>query len=199
MFYQPEKTISKTENNLPHWQQEQVWIFVTFRLADALPIRLLNKWQEHRSAWLSHNPPPRNERQESEYHQLFSEKIDSYLDANYGSCLLQKPENSAIVANALHHFDNQRYLLQSFVVMPNHIHILFSPHEGHSLSDIIHSWKRFTAREINKMEKRRGPLWQPDYWDRLIRHEAHFKATQTYIHRNPKRLPTTKYRFYERE
>ena len=47
-FFNPYAAIRHTENRLPHWQQEAAVYFVTFRLADSLPSRLLNQWQDER-------------------------------------------------------------------------------------------------------------------------------------------------------
>ncbi|GHC56932.1 hypothetical protein GCM10007100_24690 [Roseibacillus persicicus] len=102
------------------------------------------------------------------------------------------------MANAFRHFDEKRYLIDSFIVMPNHVHILFSLFENESISQVIHSWKRFSAREINKRNKTTGSLWQPEYWDRLIRNHDHFLWARSYIERNPKKLPPQTYKIYQR-
>src|SRR5690606_1647656 len=47
------------------------------------------------------------------------------------------------------------------------------------------SWKGFTAREINQRICRTGPLWQDEYWDRLIRNERHYFKVAEYIRENP--------------
>ena len=80
--------------------------------------------------------------------------------------------------------------------MPNHVHLRFRPLGGHSLSALVHSWKRFTAREINRRENRSGALWQPDYWDRLVRSRRRFEWIVRYIRDNPRRLPEGSYRLW---
>jgi type I restriction enzyme R subunit len=52
----------------------------------------------------------------------------------------------------LKHFDGERYRLDEFVVAPNHVHVLVSRLGEHQLSQILHSWKSFTAHEILKVE-----------------------------------------------
>ena len=69
--------------------------------------------------------------------------------------------------------------------MPNHVHVLLSILPGHPLGTIVSSWKRFTAREANIVLGRKGDFWQGDYWDRFIRNEEHFSATESYIDLNP--------------
>lgn len=43
-FFDPRGDIEKTAHKLPHWQQGEVAILVTFRLADSLPRELLDDW-----------------------------------------------------------------------------------------------------------------------------------------------------------
>jgi hypothetical protein len=65
------------------------------------------------------------------------------------------------------------------------------------LEDIVGSWKRFTARSINKALGRTGALWQREYWDRLVRGERHFAWTREYIRRNPEKLPEGTFRYWQ--
>src|SRR6266550_62103 len=67
-------------------------------------------------------------------------------------------QEGAIVAEALRHFDSQRYHLDAFVVMPNHVHALVQPLPGHSLKEILRSWKSYSARQINKTVGRSGSV-----------------------------------------
>ena len=171
--------------NLPHWQQGHVWCFVTWRLADSLPKAKLDQWNTERNYWLKQHPQPWDEATEADYHEQFSNRIDAWLDQGIGSCLLRDPEHARIVAEALRHFAGDRYLLGSFVVMPNHIHVLFRPLGAYSLAEIVKSWKGFTAHEINKLRGGKGTLWQDEYWDRLVRNEKHFAKCEQYIRDNP--------------
>ncbi len=177
--------IHKTVHHLPHWQQDDTWVFVTWRLEDSLPKAKLDQWRAEREAWKQHHPEPWDEKTETEYHERFSRQIDEWLDQGSGACVLKDSANANIVADALRHFDGQRYELAAFVVMPNHVHVLFRPLQKHTLPDILRSWKGFTAREINKRIGRQGSLWQDEYWDRLIRNERHFSKVAEYIRDNP--------------
>ncbi|MEN8133072.1 MAG: HsdR family type I site-specific deoxyribonuclease, partial [Pseudomonadota bacterium] len=184
-YVDPYGEIDIYRNRLPHWQQGSALLFVTWRLADSLPKAKLDQWLDEKSHWLVHHPEPWDEKTEADYHERFSRQIDEWLDQGSGSCVLKDPGVSKIVADALHHFDGERYKLVSFVVMPNHIHVLFRPLGDHALADIVKSWKGFTAREINKRLGKTGALWQEEYWDRLIRNERHFFKVAEYIRENP--------------
>lgn len=194
-FFNPHAEIDVTKNRLPHWQQGAAWVFVTWRLGDSLPKAKLDQWREERAIWLSRHPEPWDEKTESEYHDRFSSQIDEWLDQGSGSCVLKDPVNAGIVADALRHFDGDRYEIVSFVVMPNHVHVLFRPLGKYTLPEILKSWKGFTAREINKRIGRMGALWQDEYWDRLIRSERHFFKVAEYIRENPVKVSLKKEEF----
>ena len=99
------------------------------------------------------------------------------------------------VADTLLHFDSRRYLMDCFVVMRNHVHTLFRLLTPHSLESVVKSWKGFMAREINRRLKKRGRLWQEDYWDRLIRNESHWAKCREYIRTNPVKAHLSKDQF----
>ena len=73
----------------------------------------------------------------------------------------------------------------SFVIMPNHVHCLFTLNAEWKLEQMLHSWKRHSAREINRTIGKTGTLWQKDYFDRLIRDPDHFGNCVRYIRKNP--------------
>ncbi|WP_081892463.1 transposase [Verrucomicrobium sp. BvORR106] len=184
-YYHPEEPVAKHGQVLPHWQQGEVYVFVTWRLADAIPQSKLRKLAEHRRIWLDLHPQPWAEEVEGEYHRRFSNEVDRWLDAGSGSCILRNSEMNQLVAGALHHFDGSRYELDSYAVMPNHVHVIFRPLYPHKLAAILHSWKRHTARQINHILGRSGELWQERYWDRLLRHPLHHLLCRQYVRDNP--------------
>jgi putative transposase len=191
-FFNPYAEIQHTENRLPHWQQEGAVYFVTFRLADSVPSRLLNQWQDEREGWLRVHPEPWSFEIEREYHQRFSGEIERWLDEGHGACLLRRHDCAKIVAETLQHFEGERVMMISFAVMPNHVHALFVQNPEWPLQKLIRSWKGFTARNINKLLDRSGNFWQRDYFDRLVRDEKHFANCVRYIRRNPEKAHLSK-------
>jgi len=184
-FFDPLAETDISTHKLPHWNQADCFCFVTWRLEDAMPKEKLDEWRLEREAWLVHHPKPWSEEILREYHTLFSHRLDEWLDAGHGSCVLKDPHVRKIVAAALAHFDAQRYELAGYVIMPNHVHVLLRLNAGYALADILHSWKSFTAKAVQKALHRTGSLWQPEYWDRLIRNEPHLLACLAYIRDNP--------------
>ena len=102
-----------------------------------------------------------------------------------GSCVLQRPEIGGIIQHALLHFEGERYNLSAWCVMPNHIHVVMSPLGSHELSRILHSWKSFTSKEINKILNRNGRLWEPESFTHLIRSVEDLERFITYTEQNP--------------
>jgi putative transposase len=104
-FFNPEAPLTIHRGKLPHWRQESVIYFVTFRLADSLPQDKLDWLRREKTLWIKLNPEPLNCRQQDEFHQRFTETIDRWLDAGYGSCILARPDCKAIMESSLQHFD----------------------------------------------------------------------------------------------
>jgi REP element-mobilizing transposase RayT len=173
--------------HLPHWEQPDATYYVTFRLADSLPKPVLRQLAEELRIWLQHNPRPWNGAQRAEYCERFHKSLETHLDRGAGRCLLAEPVAAQIVEDAMRHFDGERYWLGSYVVMPNHVHVVVRPAQGHTLSDILHSWKSFAVHQVNKVLGRSGRLWQDESFDRIIRHEDEWRWIDGYIADNPKK------------
>ncbi len=200
-FYDPSKPVEVRQHHLPHWQQDDVYCFVTFRLADALPREKLKAWELVKDGWLLHHPKPWDDATTQQYHALFGETIDAWLDAGEGSCQLRDPRAASVVFDALKHFDGERYELVSAAVMPNHVHVLFHTLPGYRIDKILHSWKAFSAKGINRLNETEGAVWEEGYWDRLVRNEKHFQAVLRYIRENPDKagLGETEFLLLEKE
>jgi len=149
---------------LPHFDSPEAIQFVTFRLVDSLP-RAVTQMLRHR---------------EDEVH-----RIERELDEGFGACGLRQPPIATLVQDALLHFDGERYRLLAWCLMPNHVHVVIEMIDAQSLSDIVRSWKTFTARLVNKRLGQSGPFWHADYFDRYMRNERHFSQTVEYVENNP--------------
>ncbi|MCE5184886.1 MAG: valine--tRNA ligase [Planctomycetaceae bacterium] len=174
--------------HLPHWTKEDAVYAVSFRLADSLPARILEAWQIERQSILQRAKDQKRELTEferQELERLYDERIESYLDAGHGECVLRDPRAAGILADALNYFDGQRYHLVAWAIMPNHVHVILKPIQGDKLSEILHSWKSYTANEINKALGREGGLWMVEYYDHLIRNEADLQNQVAYVLGNP--------------
>jgi REP element-mobilizing transposase RayT len=98
---------------------------------------------------------------------------------------LSIPRVARVIEDALLHFHGERYALHAWCVMPDHVHVLVTPFQDRTLDTILHSWKSFTANEVNKMLHRAGALWQPESFDHLVRSPEAFDKFAAYIESNP--------------
>jgi superfamily II DNA or RNA helicase/REP element-mobilizing transposase RayT len=205
-YFDPAEPIGNLSGNLPHWRQQGATYFVTFRLADSLPQEKLKQWLAEREEWLATHPEPHDEAVRAEYYRLFPERLQNWLDAGYGSCVLAVPAIKRIVEQSLSHFDHERYRLIESIVMPNHVHVVVAPLGEYTLSDILHSWKSFTAHEIVKVDEasrlvpkrqrtsRDGSstiinrVWQQESFDHIVRNAAQLDRIRQYIRDNPKNV-----------
>jgi len=183
--FDPEAPLAIYGRHLPHWRQAGATYFVTFRLGDAMPQEKLKQWKLEKIQWLQEHPEPHSQADREEYHSRFTDQLQKWLDAGYGKCLLRQPQISKLVEEALGFFDGERYLLGTYVVMPNHVHVLVRPLEGHTLSEILHSWKSFTSNKINEALHSRGTVWLDESFDALVRNEAQLEKYANYISENP--------------
>lgn len=175
----------RDRGHLPHWEAEDASYFVTFRLRDSLPLEVIARLKNERAQLLARAT---NVAERIEANRAFGRALDSFLDGGHGSSLLC--EHGAVVAGALKHFDGQRYELQSWCVMPNHVHVLFYvPGEAH-LDRIVHSWKSYTAHAIGK-----GVIWAREYCDHLVRGAAELERISEYIRANPRRAGLQEWTF----
>jgi len=173
---------------LPHWTMEGAIYFITFRLADSLPRQVLDEWlfeRENIIKTAKQMGRALSNQEINRLHELHSEKVEKALDAGYGTCFLREDRIAAIVADALKHFNGERYDLAAWCVMPNHVHVVVRPRSGQALSDILHAWKSYTANEANKVLGRIGEFWQAESYDHLIRDETEFWRCVKYIVDNP--------------
>ena len=163
---------------LPHFDGEQAIQFITFRLHDSVPAKVIETWKNELN-WTENIDA--NSKESIELRR----KIAKYEDTGYGECYLKEARIAKIVQDTLFYYDGGKYKLLEWSIMPNHVHVLIHVKKGHSLSTIIHSWKSFSAHQANKYLKRTGSFWNADYFDRYIRDEKHYLSTIEYIRLNP--------------
>jgi REP element-mobilizing transposase RayT len=162
--------------HLPHRDEPGLRQFVTFHLADSFPAALLSEW-EH--LWQIEDQEKRRE------------QLETYLDKGLGECYLRQPAIAQLVEdNIRHHCGSEnlpngpRYELRAWVVMPNHVHILFRTGSV-PMSKTVEAWKKHTGRLANRLLGREGTFWQADYFDTYMRDSVHEKRTIRYIENNP--------------
>jgi REP element-mobilizing transposase RayT len=178
-----------SRGSLPHLKREGGTYFVTFREAGTLPTEVLVRFKQERAAILQQaalTKRPLTWHEQEALFRWYSSRVDKYLDAGHGRCCLRQPELADLVAGAIRHFEGDRYELRAWAVMPNHVHAVVWPRPGHTLSDILHSWKSFTAHEINRrLPEKVVPFWQSESYDHLVRDDEDLHRSCHYTTMNP--------------
>jgi alanyl-tRNA synthetase/REP element-mobilizing transposase RayT len=173
---------------LPHWTQPGATYAVTFRLADSLPVAVVESWRREREE-IEQRAKTQNRsltwRERMDLQRLYSTRIDSILNSGQGACYLKDERVARIMQDALQHFHADHYDLIAWAIMPNHVHVVVRPIGTHELPEILHSWKSFAAKQANKVLERSGPFWQDEYYDHLIRDEEDFRHAIEYVISNP--------------
>jgi REP-associated tyrosine transposase len=197
-FFDPQAEYFVLEReSLPHWAQSHTVCFITWRTIDSLPRKVVDAWIADRDARLrrlgidSNDPNWKSQLArltaavQHEFHNTISARFEDDLDSCHGECVLRRPDLSKIVADSLRHFDEERYVLTDFVVMPNHVHVLAAFASAEAMLKQCESWKHYTAVRINRALGRRGRFWEVDGFDHLVRSPEQFEYFRRYIAENP--------------
>jgi putative transposase len=100
------------------------------------------------------------------------------------------PEARQVVLNACLFFNKNRYKILVLVIMPDHVHMLIQPYrqsenEFWSLSSIMKTIKGYSAKQVPKVMKHIGIVWQDERYDRIVRNDQELKGYWEYIRQNP--------------
>lgn len=197
--FDPESPLTRDfqtyQRHLPHWRAPGRCYFLTFRMRDSVPAKVMAAMQAETQAWqkrlaaaaLQHRGklPPEEWEAWQRFQQVQMRKLELTLDQGLGECLLRLPEQQQPLVEALHHFDGVRCTMLAYAIMPNHAHVVCRPMGDHTVEDLARSWKRHSADRIHRRLGRSGSLWQEESFDRIIRDAAHYRQAVRYIAKNP--------------
>jgi len=153
-------------------------------------------------------------RREREFQRRWFRYSEELLHkAQCGPTWLKDERIAGMVAESLHFRDGKVYRLDAFCIMPNHVHVVFAPlpvnvgqagslsndvqadslHYSaqvdnlcyYSLASILHSLKRHTARQANRLLGRRGAFWEHESYDHYVRDEDEWRRIVAYVLNNP--------------
>jgi REP-associated tyrosine transposase len=193
----------------PHWSQDGTIVFITFRTRDSIPRDVIERWEREKTEWFQvrgydvgkkwrESLPLLSDKERAEFQKHFDCCREDFLDTCHGRCLLRRPELARIVADALMHFDGQRYVMGDFVIMPNHVHLLAVFFSADSMKVQCDSWLHYSASRINPAIGERGKLWQQEPFDHLVRSPEQYEYLRTYIADNPRKAHLRPGEFYYR-
>lgn len=92
-----------------------------------------------------------------------------------------------LIKNLEFYRNRMKFALHGYVIMPDHIHLLVTPRQPATVSDVMRNLKSYASKEIQEALAMRGPIWQRRFYDRVIRSEERFRRALDYIHLNPAR------------
>jgi REP element-mobilizing transposase RayT len=174
--------------SLPHWERPGSVYSVTFRLGDSLPLHVVKPYADEKKRLLgrlSKADPEEVSALQIQLIELFNDRIDKYLDAGQGACWMNRPDVAEVVTNALSFFNEKRYDLIAWCVMPNHAHVVFKTAGEWALDKILHSWKSYSSLKANEILGRSGVFWQREYYDHIVRGSADLDRCIGYVMNNP--------------
>jgi len=154
---------------LPHFDAPGITQFITFQLHDSFPIARRAEFEA-----ILKEPNDSVKRR----------KLEAWLDRGHGECWLRRPDVAELVEKLLLEADGCECRMLSWVVMPNHVHLVVDVWHV-PLVKLVNDWKGKASREANNVLGRRGQFWQEDYYDTVIRDESHLKRAICYAEQNP--------------
>jgi REP element-mobilizing transposase RayT len=159
------------DRHLPHWDAVGQPQFITFRLHGSLPATRVFR-REHVAT-------------SGEAFVLMDKLLDK---AATGPLYLKRPEIAELVVEALLDSDLRfhRCQLHTFVVMPNHVHLLAT--QKAPFAKWLGPLEGFTAKRANDLIGQSGKaFWQNESYDHVVRDEEQFLRIRRYIEWNPVR------------
>jgi len=182
--------------NLPYMHPEGYPLFITFRLADSLPLEVLRELQEQREYERKTLKNSSNDELYKIERKHFG-RYDEWLDhCETGPRWLEEMNIATIVADKIHSMKDLYFPLLAFCIMPNHVHLLIDnlnnkelQHGGktakYPITDTLRLLKGNTARTCNLALGRGGRFWNHESYDHYVRSESELERIIKYILHNP--------------
>ena len=83
---------------------------------------------------------------------------------------------------------NHGWMVGRYVIMPDHVHFFCAPTtNAKSLSVFVGKWKEWTAKNAHRQIQFSKTLWQPEFFDHVLRAEENYEEKWNYVRNNPVR------------
>jgi REP element-mobilizing transposase RayT len=186
---------------LPHLDKPGAIYFVTACLDGSIPARGLIDIADYRKSLDARQRPSELTQQEWETRKwkLVFGRSDDWLDRNPVVRFLEDNALAEEVENALLHFAGERYAIWAWTVMPSHFHFVFEPLPtwvaslGESVNErtprerIMHSVKRHSGLQCNRIRSKTGAFWQDESYDHCVDNVDELGRTIDYVELNPEK------------
>jgi len=187
---------TRYHRNLPHIHPEGYPLFITFRLADSLPLEVLQELKKQRESalkLLKNQTSDEIYKIEKKHFGRYDEWLDRCVS---GPRWLEDKTVADIVTEKIHSMNGKHFQLMTYCIMPNHVHLLIEPiiaddlrHRGatsqYPATDALRLLKGSTARICNLKLKRSGHFWNHESYDHFVRDEQELERIIKYILYNP--------------
>jgi len=165
------------QRNLPHYYPAGADYFITYRLAGSIAKKTIDAMREEFANGIN------SEKLKKHKFKKYEDILDTSLNEPYW---LKDDKFARIVADSLHFLDGKQFKLDSFSIMPNHVHVLLSHFPNAKLIPfIMRDHKKFTSRCANKILCRKGEFWESESYDHVVRNMDEFEKIRNYILNNP--------------
>lgn len=99
--------------------------------------------------------------------------------------LFQRTETAELLLGTIfRHRDANEYSVHEFVVMPNHLHLLITVGDGHSVGRAMQLIKGGFSHAIGQAGMKLKAVWQPSYYEHRVRDDGDYKRIRNYIQQN---------------
>ena len=186
---------------LPHYDVDHGTYFITACLAGSIPASGLLNLRRQRDTLQRLQCPAECSSDEWARHQqdAMFDLGEQWLDERPATRWLEDERCGEIVEAAILHHAETSCELHAYVVMPSHMHLVFTVRPGSSLPSkaprpvrqlpgrvaIMRSIKSYSSRMCNRVLGVPSPFWQAESYDRIVRDEMEFERCITYVEWNP--------------
>lgn len=151
-----------------------------------MPVEVLEKLREE-TEWINKLPKDKIYLEQRRWFGKYDDSLDRAL---CGEVHLENEKISDLLVEAIHYRDGKVYDLIAFCIMPNHAHLVCTPLKiendtFYSLTEILHSLKRHTARQSNLILGKSGAFWQDESYDHFVRDQSELERIVKYVLYNP--------------
>jgi REP element-mobilizing transposase RayT len=180
--------------HLPHIHPDNHPLFITFSLADSLPVQVFICLREELEELLK---TVSNVSERNDIKRNYFNRYDDLLDhQGFDPRWLENETIADIVASKISSMANHYFELFAYCIMPTHVHLLMQPcdmrpakHGGRSAkypaTEILRLLKGSTARHCNLELNRTGRFWHHESYDHFVRDEEEMERIIKYILQNP--------------
>jgi putative transposase len=197
------KSSTYYQRHLLHYQPRDATFLVTIRLDGSLPPTVIEQLRQEMEVFDRRLAGIRNLTRRwdeySSFRQEYFEKFEALLDGTTrGPTWLRNPSIADLVTEVIRYRDRTAYDLLAYCVMPNHVHILFTPlnteapdvvgrpdWSTYNVTAILSSLKWYTAVQANRILERTGSFWQHESYDHVIRDSKDLERLLWYTLLNP--------------